>query len=281
MKLFAYALGVTREDQIERKAKLQALFPEAVKVYSESCSRNGRSAGKPTRQTRGHALLAAKAGTVLATDKMDRLGADEAEVMAICFALLEEGVYLVAIDDGVDTREGGSKFSNSIKSKLASMMSEDDARKILADARELGARTRHIKLTDEKKAAIDQVVAEGATGKERKELRQQLLAQHEEKIVGLLKEGKTPNEIGNDLSIAERTVRNVARHHGLNIDRRFKNGMKGRVLGADDQQLIAKRIWNGEKANDLAREYGVQVRSIYRAQEVMEGRVKLKRYINV
>ncbi|OCJ55008.1 hypothetical protein A6U94_26865 [Agrobacterium tumefaciens] len=52
------------------------------------------------------------------------------------------------------------------------------------------------------------------------------------------------------------------------------------VLGAEDQKTIAQRIWNGEKPTALATEYGVQVRSIYRAQEVMEGRVKLKRYEN-
>ncbi|MEI3807633.1 recombinase family protein [Agrobacterium sp. CCNWLW32] len=280
MKLFAYTLGVTKEDQDEQKARLVARFPEAAKVYSESCSRNGRSAGRPTRQTRGHALMAVKSGTVLATDKIERLGADEAEVTALCFALLEEGVQIVAIDDGVDTRKD-SMFSVSIQDKLGKLkIRKPDARRILADARQLGARTRHVRLSDDKKAVIDQVTAQGAVASVRKQLRQQLLAQHEAKVVQLLNEGKTPTEIGQDLNVAERTVRNIAKHHGLNIDRRFKSGIKGRVLGAEDQQAIAKRIWNGEKATDLAREYGVQVRSIYRAQEVMEGRVKLKRYQN-
>ncbi|WP_245440635.1 recombinase family protein [Rhizobium phaseoli] len=44
----------------------------------------------------------------------------------------------------------------------------------------------------------------------------------------------------------------------------------GRALGGFDD--------GGEKATAIAKEYGVQVRSVYRAQEVMEGRIKLKRH---
>jgi hypothetical protein len=132
----------------------------------------------------------------------------------------------------------------------------------------------------DKMAVIDQVKAEGATGRVRKELRQKLLAEHEQTIIKLLKDGKSAAEIASEMNLRERPIRNLAREHGINLDRRFRNGMRGRVLGAEDQKIIAKRIWNGDKATAIAKEYGVQVRSVYRAQEVMEGRVKLKRYQN-
>lgn len=274
MKLVAYTLGITKTEQEQQKAKLQAQFPEAVKVYSESCSRNGTT-GRPTRQTRGHALMALKAGDVFVTDKLERLAADGVELAAICTALLQEGVHIVSTEDNVDTRK-----DSMFRDFMARKVSKKKAAEVLADARQRGARMRHVRLPDEARAVINQVVEEGASGRVRKELRQQLVAQQEAKVLAMLKENKGPLEIGRELGLDNRVIRNIAKHHGLNIDRRFKGGIQGRILGAEDQQAIAKRINNGEKASALAKEYGVKITSIYRAEQVMDGRVKLKRYQN-
>ncbi len=278
MKLYGYTLGVTKDDQIAQKAELQAQFPEAVKIYSESCSRNGRGSGKPTRQTRGHALIAAKFGTTLATDKIERLGADEAETTAICFALLEEGVQLVALDDKIDTRVDSS-FIDANKAKLAALkISKAKATKILDEARKRGAGTRKVSLQPEAAAVLATVVSEGASHSQRRKARQEIVAQHEARVLEMLKEGLGPLDIGRELGLEHARIRSIARHHGLKIDRRFKDGIQGRILGADDQKTIAKRLAHGEKPNAIAREYGVNVDSIYRVQRVMGGAVKLKRY---
>ncbi|SMD16389.1 recombinase family protein [Rhizobium sp. RU36D] len=280
MKLFGYTLGVTKEDQIAQKAELQARFPEAVKIYSESCSRNGRGAGKPTRQTRGHALIAAKSGTTLATDKLERLGADEAETTAICFALLEDGVHLVAIDDKIDTRKDSS-FFDAIKLKMAALkISKAKATKILDEARKRGAGTRKVSLQPEAVAVLATVVSEGASHSQRRKVRQEIVAQHEARVLEMLKEGLGPLDIGKELGLEHARIRSIARHHGLKIDRRFKNGIQGRLLGAEDQKAIAKRLGQGEKPSEIARAYGVNVDSIYRVQRVIGGSVKLKRYQN-
>lgn len=272
MKLIGYTLGTTKTEQEKQKAALQAQFPEAVKVYSESCSRNGTT-GKPTRQTRGHALNALKAGDVLVTDKLEYLAADGEELAGICTALLAEGVHIVSTGDDVDTRK-----DSMFRDFMASKVSKKKAAELLADARLRGARQRHVRLPDEALAVINQVVEEGATGKQRKQLRQQLVAEQEAKVLAMLKENKVPADIGRELGVDNRVVRNIAKHHGLNIDRRFKNGIQGRILGAEDQKVIGKRMRDGEKAADLAREYGVSYDVVYRIQRVMEGRVKLKRY---
>lgn len=274
MKLIGYTLGITKVEQELQKADLLARFPDAKKVYSESCSRNGTT-GKPTRQTRGHALNALKPGDVLVTDKLEYLAADGIELAGICTALLAEGVHIVSTGDDVDTRK-----DSMFRDFMASKISKKKAEKALAEARLRGARQRHVRLPDEALAVINQVVEEGATGLQRKQLRQQLVAEQEAKVLAMLKENRSPFDIGRELGVDNRVVRNIAKHHGLNIDRRFKSGIQGRILGEADQKVIGKRLNDGERAADLAREYGVSYDSVYRIQRVMEGRVKLKRYQN-
>lgn len=279
MKLIGYTLGQTKTEQEAQKAELQERFPEIAKVYSESCGRNGFGS-KPTRQTRGHALMAVQAGDVLVTDKLERLAADGAELAAICCSLLAEGVHILATEDDIDTRKD-SMFQDFMKAQLGKMrISKVKAAEVLADARKRGSRTRKIALKPEAAAMLAKAKEEGATFEQRRKLHQQLLSQQEAEIVDLLKQGKAPLEVSKIVGVGHKTVRSIAKAHDVKIDKRFKDGIKGRILGAEDQQAIAKRIVNGEKASALAKEYGVKITSIYRAQQVMDGRVKLKRYQN-
>jgi DNA invertase Pin-like site-specific DNA recombinase len=271
MKLIGYTLGLTKVEQHAQKAALHDQFPEIKKVYSESCSRNGTT-GKPTRQTRGHALIALKNGDVLVTDKLERLAADGDELAGICSALLDEGVHIVSVDDKVDTRED-STLRNFMKKKTTSIKAATS----LKEARDRGARTRHVRLPDETLAVINQAVQDGAPGRVRKELRRQLLAEHEQSILSMLKDGKGPMDISRETKLSDAVIRNIAKFHGVNVDRRFKNGKQGRILGERDQQELGKRISNGEKAADLAREYGVSYDVVYRVQRIVTGRIKLKR----
>jgi len=274
MKLIGYTLGITKTEQNAQKVELQTQFPEAAKIYSESCSRNGTT-GKPTRQTRGHALMALRKGDVLVTDKLERLAADGPELGGICSALLDEGVHIVSVDDNVDTRK-----DSTFRDFMAKKTTPTKAAAALKEARDRGARTRHVRLPDETRAVINQVVEEGAPGRVRKELRQQLLAEHEQKILGALKAGKGPMDISRETGLSDAVIRNIAKYHGLNVDRRFKDGKQGRILGEKDQQELRKRILNGEKTADLAREYGVSYDVVYRVQRIVRGRVKLKRHQN-
>ncbi len=242
-KTIAYTVGQTSAAKEQQKAALQAQFPEAAKIYSEAWGRNGTKAA-PSRQTRGHALMAVTAGDVFVTDRIERLGAHKKEALAICGGLLEEGVAVVAIDDGIDTRQGPAGLKT-----LLGKISKNAMRQALADARAKGAKTRHFRLTAEQQAAV----------------------------LALLKDGKVPAKVSRELGIGETRIRELARIGGLKIDKRFRNGVQGRVLGQEDQKTIAKRIADGEKPPAIAKDLGVHVASIYRVKRIADGKQKLRR----
>lgn len=88
----------------------------------------------------------------------------------------------------------------------------------------------------------------------------------------MLKDGKGPVEVGRELGVDDASIRKIAEFHGLKIDKRFRNGIQGRVIGSDDLENIAQMIAQGEKPPAIARDLGVRVESIYRAKRLTSGR---------
>ena len=121
-------------------------------------------------------------------------------------------------------------------------------------------------------AALEAAKAGGAAKLKAQKIRQQLGDEHERAVLAMLKDGKGPVEVGRELGVDDASIRKIAEFHGLKIDKRFRNGIQGRVIGSDDLENIAQMIAQGEKSPAIARDLGVRVESIYRAKRLTSGR---------